>query len=570
WQPSGVFQGLPAGNYLVSLRDSAGCTDSGDYVVGSFPPVLDSLVSNTIETCLVGGMLSVAAVSGTAPFEFQINGGPWQPSGIFQGLPAGNYIVSLRDSAGCMDSGNYVVGSTPLAQESLVSLARATCVVGGNIVVTAVSGTAPFEFQINGGPWQPSGVFQDLPAGNYLVSLRDSAGCTDSGDYAVGSFPPVSDSLVSNTVETCLAGGALSVAAVSGTAPFEFQINGGPWQPSGFFQDLPAGSYLVSLRDSAGCTDFSNYIVGSSPPVLDSLVSIAPPTCLVGGVLSLTAVSGTAPFEFQINGGPWQPSGLFPDLPAGNYSITLRDAAGCTHQRSFHIEEEEPLILRLDSIGNVDCRHPFGFVAVSATGGFGNYTYEIDHGSAQNQVGYFPGLMADVYAATVTDSVGCEATISGLEVLNFIDSALTKETVTIYEGTYYQLPDGRRTAIPGQYPFHYETAEGCDSLYLIDLIVLKRHIYVPNVFLPDDKGLNNFFTVYADASLENVPRLSVYDRWGELVFEKENLLPNDEENGWDGRFRGRPVNPGVFVWVAQLKFKDGLAFAIKGDVTVVR
>ncbi|MBK6994521.1 MAG: gliding motility-associated C-terminal domain-containing protein [Lewinellaceae bacterium] len=224
----------------------------------------------------------------------------------------------------------------------------------------------------------------------------------------------------------------------------------------------------------------------------------------------------------------------------------------------------------LDSLGIVDCQHPLGFVAVSATGGSGGYSFVLDNGLGPNTVGYFPALTANVYAVTVTDSVGCETSLEDLNVTDLTDSVQTQETVTIYEGSYYQLPDGSRTGKAGQYPFHFETVEGCDSLHIIDLIVLDRNVYVPNVFQPNNEGLNNFFTVYSDESLDKVQLIEVYDRWGELVFRKENLLPNDEENGWDGSFRGRPVNPGVFVWVAKLIFKDGLELSLSGNVTVVR
>ena len=237
---------------------------------------------------------------------------------------------------------------------------------------------------------------------------------------------------------------------------------------------------------------------------------------------------------------------------------------------SYDIVKEDPVLLQLDSLRNIDCRHPFGFLAVSAIGGSGGYRYQKNNDIAVNDTGLFSDLPADIYSVTVTDALGCTTVLDGLKIADLTDSAQTQETVTIYEGTYYELPDGRKTAMPGQYPFHYQTVKGCDSLHLIDLVVLKRHIYVPNIFLPDDEGRNDFFTVYADESLETVETLAVYDRWGELIYERKNLLPNDEQNGWDGNFRGRPVNPGVFVWLAKLKFRDGLEFSIYGNVTVVR
>ena len=490
------------------------------------------------------GFSSLNFTNGATPGEWgkMLVGFPL-PEGTQPAHPVSNSLVLAVQSPNC--------SGTPTGQISILES-------------TALS------FSLNGGPWQSDSVFANLAAGTYQIRLRFSGGCTLDTLAVLNTTPPVLDSLLALANAGCTGGGAISVTAVSGTSPFEFQINGGAWQPSGVFSDLLAGNYAITLRDGAGCTHTSVYAINGTAQALDSLVSISNASCMEGGAISVTAISGTAPFEFQINGGAWQPSGVFSGLNAGNYSITLRDGAGCTHLSTFQILNDQPLILQLDSIGNVDCRHPFGFVAVSASGGAGRYAYQINNGSDTNIQGYFPSLEAAMYEVTVTDSVGCETMLTGLEVLELIDSVITQETVTIYEGSYYQLPDGSRTVAPGQYPFLYETIQGCDSLHLIDLIVLKRNIYVPNVFLPNDEGSNNFFTVYADESLEKVEQLSVFDRWGEWVFSKENLLPNDEENGWDGIFRGRPVNPGVFVWVAKLKFKDGLQLVLSGNVSVIR
>jgi gliding motility-associated-like protein len=570
WQPSGLFSALTAGNYFITVRDAAGCLQTNSYAIADPPPLVDSLLYLVAATCVLGGEISISAVSGTSPIEFQVNGGAWQTTGLFSGLPAGNYTLNLQDAAGCVHSSTYSVDGPPLPQDSLLSLIAATCLEGGQISVMATAGTAPFEYQINGGPWQNSGDFLNLPAGSYTLSLRDAGGCIQSWPYEVEAPAPLESALVAMEHATCVDGGSLELAAVSGTAPFEFQINGGPWQSNGAFLDLPPGDYLLNLRDAAGCLQSSAFVVSPPPPALDSLLALVDADCMEGGSISVMAISGTAPFQFQLDGGAWQTTGIFTDLPTGNYQITLRDAAFCTHVSNYQINEDAPLILQLDSLGDVDCRHPFGFVAVSASGGAGNYSFTLSPPMESNLDGYFPALYSDVYSITVTDSAGCETSLDNLAIDDLVDSVTTYESVTIYEGATFQLPDGTRTGRAGQYPFLYQTTEGCDSLHIIDIKVLKRHIYVPNVFMPNDDGSNNFFTVFSDDSLERIQRLSVFDRWGEWVFEKENFLPNDEPMGWDGNFRGRPVNPGVFVWMAKLKFKDGLELSISGNVTVVR
>ena len=61
-----------------------------------------------------------------------------------------------------------------------------------------------------------------------------------------------------------------------------------------------------------------------------------------------------------------------------------------------------------------------------------------------------------------------------------------------------------------------------------------------------------------------------YDRWGERLFATTDLSPNQPASGWDGKFRSKPVLPGVFVWVADLELVDGEPLKLRGDVAVVR
>ncbi len=405
WQSDGLFANLLVGNYFITVRDAGGCTHTSNYSVTGTAPVLDSLLSVNAATCEAGGTISVVGLSGTAPFEFQINGGPWQASGVFQDLPAGNYNITLRDGLGCLHSSNYTVPPPPLVLDSLVSLVDATCVTGGEIFVSATAGTAPYAFQINGGAWQPFGQFSDLPAGNYTITLRDAAGCTDSSDYVVNDPPLPQVSLLSITNATCVDGGAISVSGSSGTSPYEFQINGGAWQASGIFSDLPSGNYSVSMRDAAGCTDSSDYVVNDPPLPQVSLLSIVNATCVNGGAISVSGNSGTSPYEFQINGGAWQSGGIFSDLPSGSYSISIRDAAGCTDSSEYVVNDPPLPQVSLLSIVNATCVNG-GAISVSGNSGTSPYEFQLNGGTWQ-PAGIFSDLPSGNYSISIRDAAGC-------------------------------------------------------------------------------------------------------------------------------------------------------------------
>ena len=112
---------------------------------------------------------------------------------------------------------------------------------------------------------------------------------------------------------------------------------------------------------------------------------------------------------------------------------------------------------------------------------------------------------------------------------------------------------------------------GCSAIDDILVIVERdKRVYIPNVFLPDSEGQNNLLTIFAGDEVSKVNKMQIYDRWGELLFENLNFLPNDPEFGWNGQAKGQNVTPGVYVYVIEVTYVDGETEVFAGDVTVVR
>ncbi len=97
-----------------------------------------------------------------------------------------------------------------------------------------------------------------------------------------------------------------------------------------------------------------------------------------------------------------------------------------------------------------------------------------------------------------------------------------------------------------------------------------RLVYIPNVFSPNEDGQNDIFYIFGGDGVERIDLFRIYDRWGEVVFSATNFDPNDEDFGWDGKLRGEPMNPAVFVYHATVTFIDGFVIEYTGDITLVR
>ncbi len=95
-------------------------------------------------------------------------------------------------------------------------------------------------------------------------------------------------------------------------------------------------------------------------------------------------------------------------------------------------------------------------------------------------------------------------------------------------------------------------------------------IYIPNAFSPNDDGENDIFTVFANEQISSIKHMEIFDRWGSLIYEANNLSPNEEAGFWDGTFRGRKLDPGVFVYSLTVLTYDGLERQYNGSVTIIK
>ena len=97
----------------------------------------------------------------------------------------------------------------------------------------------------------------------------------------------------------------------------------------------------------------------------------------------------------------------------------------------------------------------------------------------------------------------------------------------------------------------------------------SSQVYIPNSFSPDGDGLNDIFMVRASGIMQ-VKSFRIYSRWGELVFEKTNIKPNDPLAGWDGRVKGVIMGPDVYAYTAEVICDNGTPYFMKGTVTLLR
>lgn len=409
------FSGLLGGSHTVVVRDNSVCSQTINVTV----PTSGTLTINhtaTPTSCsgASDGSVVLQPLNGTPPFQYNINSGPFQSSPVFSGLAPGTYFFGIKDASGCVTN-NYQgsVGQGAGITAPYV-VTPPTCGSANGIITFQPTGTAPFTYSLNGGAFQPGTVISGLLPNTYFVSIKDASGCRiDNLQVVVPASTPFQANLTA-VPPSCngLNNGTIQIAPINGTAPFSYSLNGGAFQSALTVPNLAPGTYSVVVKEGGGCASLPYNVTVPAGPYLQVTTSVTSANCAgVGGAISVQpAGGGTAPYSYQLNGGPFQSSNTFANIPAGVYTVVMSDNGGCTSEpRQVTVPSGTPLTTTLTvtptscngaSNGTITALPP-GPLAIL-------YEYSINGGSFQSS-NVFTGLSAGTYSIIVRDGGGCQS-----------------------------------------------------------------------------------------------------------------------------------------------------------------
>jgi gliding motility-associated-like protein len=115
------------------------------------------------------------------------------------------------------------------------------------------------------------------------------------------------------------------------------------------------------------------------------------------------------------------------------------------------------------------------------------------------------------------------------------------------------------------------TAFGCsdEDTIRFKTFCLDAQTFIPNAFTPDGDGINDILMVRG-SGIVTVKSFRIFNRWGEVVFERSNFAPNNPAFGWDGKINGIVGGPDVFVYTADVVCGNGTTFTYKGNVSILK
>jgi len=101
------------------------------------------------------------------------------------------------------------------------------------------------------------------------------------------------------------------------------------------------------------------------------------------------------------------------------------------------------------------------------------------------------------------------------------------------------------------------------------VICMNANVFVPNTFSPNSDGNNDVFYIRGKG-LERVKSLRVFNRWGEIVFEKKDFPVNDPSSGWDGKFKGNRPQADVYIYQVEVFCENGDIIRFDGNLALIQ
>jgi len=389
------------------LYDSGVFLASGSFVSGNFNAAVSSVVP---ATCSGGGSATVTASGGTPPYTYTWSNG--QTGQTATNLAPGTYTASVSYTQCNQPITTQVQvvipGPQPIAAQASTTPVSCANGTNGGIQLTVSGGTAPYSAQWNNGV---TGLqLTNLGAGTYSATITDAGGCSTTVSATITQPNPLIINTLGQVSPSCAGvnNGSIQVAAIGGTGNLTYL-----WQPSGATTaqnpNLAGGPHSVVVTDANGCTAQQNFNLSTPVGIVASIASVTNVACngQATGAIQTQISGGTQPLTFN-----WSPQGgnaqQATSLPAGNYTLSIADANGCTASLQAQITQPPPLQIPPPQVTNISCNGSGnGSISINPQGGTGAYFYLWTPGGS-NQSG-IQNLGPGSYSVMVSDANGCTA-----------------------------------------------------------------------------------------------------------------------------------------------------------------
>ena len=419
-----IFNNLTPGNYTFLIKDSKGCVSAPLFnpVLPPPPPLIANVAATPILCWGEKATLTIAATGGQAPYQYSINNDIYSSNNVFANLTAGNYIIKVKDAAGCVNTLPYTIIEPAVVNGEIL-------IEGQTIsVIDVTGGTAPYQYAIDNGTFQNTNIFTNINPGLHTVRLKDSNNC-EPGVFSAEVASPIT-AVVSLTKELdCTSGAEITITATGGFAPYIYSINGGKsFQPSNIFTNVAAGNYSITVKDPFNKVYTQSITIDPLPPIY-------PDFTIDGSTITIYGMAGTPPYLYAIDNGLLQTNNVFTNLSDGLHYITLKDSRGCINNGfNVYIDASNKLSTVAHLTKEIDCNSN-GTITVTTLGGTAPYLYSIDGAVTFQSSTVFTNVTAGIYAIITKDAENRIVASNSVTIspLNYPTITASKINVSCYQ-----------------------------------------------------------------------------------------------------------------------------------------
>ena len=605
---------LTAGEYEVRVIDANGCSSQTNITINQPTTGITAEFIQTDTSCFKQNQnrVTIIPTGGTGSnYQFEWDNGA--TTSTISNLAAGTYEVSIYDENNCQRIERVNLVDLDSIAFSIIEV-KPSCAESedGRLAISPITGGGGSgqmdNYQINWStdPSINQEVIVNL-SGNtaYQVTVADQIGCTQSINRFLEAPEPITISLGKEDISCFGANdGQINITSFSGTATINRYdwSNNVPTPSTEVASNLSTGNYALSVTDINGCMATASAIIEEPSPIKITDVQIIPNICSDAslGKIFLSVEGGAEAFVYQWSNGINSRDLL--NVPSGQYNLLIRDTNNCELSKTFEINDPDALNATIEASAISCFGDSDGRLNINPSGGVPPYAYSLN-GEAYNGIQNIIGLEAGNYTISIKDNNNCIWKSTPIELVNPLpfEVDISSDQPIIELGDSIDLiahffnntgnvqwdwtantpntfdcpqPLCRRISVKPVVNTTYELyavdANGCEASAVFNVLISKnKKIFVPTGFTPNSDGHNDYLIVHGAANT-NIQSFKLFDRWGEKVFESNEITPNNSKNTWDGTFKGQPLNTGVYVWVLEVSFADGTIEVFKGSTTLIR
>ncbi len=354
-----LFTGLSPNDYSIIIQDEAGCQVVQQTTISEPDPIIITLDSQNDLSCFGSndGSFSVDASGGFGILSYSV-GSTTGTEGDFDNLPAGDVEIIVTDQNDCTNSLIITLTEPSEITYDVTNQIDSNCdgdLIGGFTII-AQGGSGNYSYS-SGSVTNTTGLFTNLGAGTFDVSITDDNNCSIIANAGVSSGSDIDATLGSLTDPLCIGedNGSVQVVASGGTGTLSYTIDTNT-NTTGFFDNLGEGNYIIEISDEADCLVTIGITINDPEEITVSLIDNQDATCDGGnnGIAQLQAEGGSGSFMYTVDSDT-NSTGLFNTLTAGSYNAIITDTNGCMQTFDFTIDGPDPINGSISAQSDVSC-----------------------------------------------------------------------------------------------------------------------------------------------------------------------------------------------------------------------